>query len=479
MYLVPKKALHNQATLDNQDFNDFLQEASNRVQGELGEHNFETGAALSQNVADGAYYSHSLSNFNVDPDFLGSLTPLPGGLGPDAAYTVSNDKQWGSTGAQSTVTTEDSWLWCAALVQYTYHDWIKSGNIPTDRASVQFAIRVDGQVYETSIPGKKEETIADWAPFTVSSPKSDASYIGARVFRYDTAHSLGAQHRPVRIGALVRVTPGEHLVELVARRVDMSSRIGFLSASDYVECLTRKLYTLEIPLMPQSSATAAPSVDCDYIEDNTVLSKASYETNRLDNIIAAYSSLDVGNLGRGALNHNHIPSAVFASRQTYLDPAGSSCSNEYPGFALATLGDPGWYQLTDGVDVLETSGTLVFTAYEDCWLIVMADIEVSTIGCAAGDIESNFGMFCFMAYYGGAWNVLGAGETEVHLNEHIINTTESSIHYCVSMLYVEHLAAPIADWAKIGVFASTWNGSGLSVTMRWGSASLKVLVLRP
>ena len=480
-YLIPKRLLRDSRPLEEKEVNSLLQPAANKVQGGLGEHDFETGACNNENIADGAYYDHHDAEQVVDPDFTTSNTPKVGGNGPDATFVVPNDKQWHTiTGTTVTSVMQDSILWIAAQLQYTHHDWTKGD---TYKSSVQFAIRVDGEIMEEDTTGRWEQTRENWNAMRTDAPKSDASLIGARVMHSDNAHSLGAQHRPVRLGYTYRVSPGQHSIELIARRVAVPARLAYLTNDDYIEVYTRRIHAVEVPLIAQGNNTNAAAVTAPWMEDGTVMSKAEYETGRLDNIIAAYNDLNTGNLDRESLNHNHLPSAVFYAHQEVLDGTLTNLTNEYPGWASATIGDPGWTQINDGTDNLQLVNQLNFPAYGDCWLVVMADIEIAKVFGTNRFGFDNFGNLCLMSYYNAAWHVIGTGATEVSFNAHFVFTdlVEHDMNLWVSMLYVVKLTNPAQAWDRIGLFGSTWDGSGGNdnVTMAWRNASIKALVLRP
>ena len=486
-YLKPKTQLRALRPLLEEDFNDFIQPPANKVQGALNEHDFVSAAASGETVAEGAFYRHHLVAQNVDRDFIGSNTPKVGGNGPDSTFVLVNDKQWHTvTGATISASVEDSILWLAGFLQYTYQDWTKSA--VDEMASVQFDLRVDGEILEEAITGKWEQTRKAWNPMRVSNPKSDTSFIGARTPYEKTPHSLGAQHRPVRLGYLARMSPGTHTLEIVAKRVSHPDRLAFKASDDYIEVFTRRLYGMEIPAMAQGGATGADAVNANYLDDGTPLSKAAYETNRLDRVISAYNSIKAGNLAKGSLNHNHLPSSIFQAEEEHLAGTLHSLDSEYPGYASATIGDPGWTQIFDGAGNLELApgGGFPFTTYGTCYLVVMADIEISKVYTTEVPIDprfNNFGMLCLMARYGGAWNVLDSGATECDFNAHYTFNTveEADMNLCVSLLWVIKLTNPAQNYDKIGLFGATWDGAGgnKDVTFGWRNASLKALVLRP
>lgn len=484
-YILPRRKYNNLRPLEEREVNFMLQPAANKVQGHLSEHDFTSGAVQAATVSAGAYYRHHLNGAVVDPDFLdtlvtGSYCPHVGGNGPAATFVVVNDKQWHSvTDTTLSVSAEGGLIWVAAFLQYTYQAWTKS-NIY--EASVQFAIRIDGEVQEYSITGKWDETRKDWSPLVPVSPKSDTSLIGARRISFDTSHSLGAQHRPVRLGCIAVLSPGTHTVEVVARRVATPFRVAYMTTDDYIEVFTRRIYGMELSADAQGSSSTPAAVGATWMPDGTAFSKAAYETSRLDPIIGAYNAIKQGNCRRGTFNHAHLPSALHYANEEHLDGTLTTCSNEYPGFNIATIGDPGWSQVTDGTDVLETSASMQFLTYGDCWAVVMADIEIVRVRHNTDSQVNNFGMLTLMAHYAGAWHTIDSGAPECHFNAHYVwlGQPEEDLNLHVSLLYVAHIAVPTVNWTKVGLFASTWDGDGghNSVTMSWRYASIKALVLR-
>ena len=479
-YTFPKSILKDGRPLNQRELDTFLQGPANKVQGALNQHDIEQDACLGATVADGAYYEHHFIEHTVDPDFIGTGTPLPGGNGPDATVIVMNDSEWNVLDTFTSETTE-CMLWLIASAQFTYHDWTKAA---TEKTAIQFALRLDGQVLEQTITGLMETTRKAWAPFRVKTPKNT---IGDRTYRYEEPHSIGGHHAPPRLSTAVPVSPGRHTIDLVVRRVATPDRF-YWEQPDYIEVYNRRIYALEIPSIAQGSGAEPATVDCELLLEGEILSKASYETDRLDNVIGAYNSLTAGNLSNQSLNHHHLPSAVFASEQVVLDGTTNTITNEYKGWADITVGDPGWVEVTDGggnpLRCTNGGGGFALPDYGDCWVLILGEIEVKRIvdGTDPGG-KDDFGMFCFMRWDGAAWQLIGAdGETEVSLSSDNNNAgVPHEAEHTISMVNVYHVDTPGYDIPRISMFGATWDGAGTSntVAMTIRNGSIKVLIFRP
>ena len=305
---------------------------------------------------------------------------------------------------------------------------------------VQFAIRVDGRILDDTITGKTfsfEESahglrIDDSAlvgdsdgkfVFGQRSASNSMSYEDTKnarpgqKIRASRATACGPEILPVRIGAVIPVSPGSHTVEIVARRL-IRKRKKF-EVGDFVGVFSRRLNVMKLPIFPVNvdgssveSAVTTKSLVTEDLIDNSQKRDFQALEDRVNNIRSS-------DIKKHSLPHTHLPSKVTKFASVGVSPSFSvgenretvsSCviSSRFPGFKnlqyldrrvidtanhvtaafgfSTALTGAGWQLLHDGEsgsdqDFLsikdETGGSLSIAENEK--MLIFADVEVRGI----------------------------------------------------------------------------------------------------
>tara|TARA_R110000824_G_scaffold101193_6_gene240416 strand:+ start:3641 stop:6166 length:2526 start_codon:yes stop_codon:yes gene_type:complete len=200
-------------------------------------------------------------------------------------------------------------------------------------ALVQFALRVDGKIVDSTITGKSfsfEESAhglrVDDSPLfsfkgestykfgqrsagVAMSYEADRGGRPGQKIRSTRASSCGPEVLPVRFGGVIPVGPGTHTVEIVARRL-LRKRRKF-EYGDFVGVFSRRLSVIALPLYaPQddSELTASPVITKSMqSEDQIIASQEAYKLNTLEDRINSLQPSDIKNR---SLPNTHLPSKV-------------------------------------------------------------------------------------------------------------------------------------------------------------------------
>ena len=435
-YIFPKRRLEKGDILDPLDLNADIIPAAERYSGRINEHNIsssvkgyltDTSPATGQQdlVASDAYikpYSvYTYVTFSRGSE--GSwVTPVGRASDsfPSDAYVVPNDFSWNRVAdtfiSDSSLTTGVSNLWITAWLQYIWFEWNydaapgiahvhPSGehrNValspiyedPSERpCRIQFAIRVDGVVIESTITGTQHPFDLTLLPVQYDNERN----YGPHTPKREQCTGLGAIMLPVRIGATVPVQPGKHIVELVARRIEPSINLAtdvsddsdeevnayFYDDFDYVVVGNRRLMVLDMPTHPPSSSEFS-SADPGAFQSEHTVTTASLGRDKVYTVRDAYNSVESGALGRGALNNNHLPPAVLNSDMVTLTHSGGvgiQAGRDTGGLITEDIGGTGWFLVQDAT--IGTPNKLQLapsTAYDltsrTSFLIVMANVQV-------------------------------------------------------------------------------------------------------
>jgi hypothetical protein len=319
---------------------------------------------------------------------------------------------------------------------------ISQGHWP---ALVQFAIRIDGKIIDETITGKTfsfEESThglrVDDSPElasditgesgtyvfgqrssgkSMSYTKDKRSRPGQKI-RASRASSCGPEVLPVRIGAVIPVSPGTHTVEIVARRL-LRKRKKF-EYGDFVGVFTRRLHVMSLPIqasLTDSELNQSP-VSTKSLQSEDIVDAGS-ETIAMNLLQGRINSVRPSDLKKRSLPNTHLPSKVkyWTSRSisppysigdhrewisddvirsrfpgfkypTYLDKKttdNSSWRTNYKATAGSTWTGAGWQKLKQTVDgtktylniVDESGGALNISENEK--MIIFADLEIRGI----------------------------------------------------------------------------------------------------
>ena len=430
-YLFPKRALRAGDVLDPTDLTEDIAPAAERVSGRLNAHNISETISSSVGVDEEAYYA--IYHYETLAQFRWATT-TPGSLGwPDDngnvssfASSIQNNFEWQSldNATRGTVrvspTTGMSVLWINAYAQYLWYGFdptigVYGGSWYTVRpgfsdpgqhkngamtrpCGLQFALRVDGNIIPETITGIDDTTYRASTPIKPTSQRVDTVLLtpGPADIRGEQICSLGPPCLPIRVGACVPVSPGDHVVELVVRRVPFvfsrargaveNGGTASYGGYDNLYVLARQLNVIELKAHPVDSVAAFEVTAPSFIEEE-VLSTAAVYTDRVQPVVAAYNAVGEGALQRGALAHYHLPSALLGAATTERSyGSGPIFNNWIPATELldtVTLtgyaGTPGvgWKLIDDsGVDPISVTN---FDVQSQCKVLVLVNMQVRNI----------------------------------------------------------------------------------------------------
>ena len=261
-------------------------------------------------------------------------------------------------------------------------------------ARVQFAIRVDGQVLEQTITGKRSEYetsplgVKHTTTRSLSGSGANKNLPGPRGFER-RAVGVGPEMMSVRLGTMIRVSPGAHKIEVVARRLAPRGQRTAIQR-DRIGIHNRQLSVIELPVHDGSSiGLSNVSVPAFSSEDKLALGP------RVGAVIDQANNMKRRHLKNGSLRNEHLPSRVLESAIVTINPDdttnyttaafanenSSIWSNDDPfeatKIATARSGDVGWFLVTDSAKDFVVSSTVPVA--DDSLIIVMADLRLRTI----------------------------------------------------------------------------------------------------
>jgi len=388
-YIFPKRRLRGRDILDPVELNQDVVPAAENYSGRLNPHNFDADGSYTRGTE--AYIIPHYVEQEANPRFG---TPDTSWIMPNSAdtrsFTLATDIEWQLVDSMTrTFTTNQSVLWITGWLTYIWleYSYNSSTSVGTHvgyekgSARVQFAIRVDGRIIEHTITGKNDNFLQSYMPIQWDDEKVTAAVLedgenalpGPSTIRVPPAAALGPPAMPVRLGCAVPVQPGSHTVELVCRRLgsenyralNWPTSSGFTVLDDYVTVFNRKLLVLDIPTNPAASSSGT-AVDIRTFDAEDAINATSLGTNCVDKLRDAHNAIDTDAMGRGVLNNNHLPSAIYDYCQVEFAPGSIvSTNNQYPGFnegttiASATSGpDIGWTIVHDGVSMTAAANLL-------------------------------------------------------------------------------------------------------------------------
>ena len=276
-------------------------------------------------------------------------------------------------------------------------------------AQIQYALRVDGVVLTETITGRFDNEQAPLTPSRISNPRDINEPVATN--SKITGPSQGPfRERPdainipmfsVRLTASLDVAPGDHLVELVVRRVptgrkrsfvppppsvgDVTLATTYLPVENRVYIYSRQLAVTDIPKEPVESAPFETASVVKSYKDEDVVSKKTLVDQRLQSVASDLNEVKSYQLARGSINGDHLEkfSSVIATASGFsiTDTQVTSATNYYvyPTVASAfsaTLNlyeaPPSWQQLL----VRNLNGSLVDgrTTPLECVITVEANV---------------------------------------------------------------------------------------------------------
>jgi len=223
-----------------------------------------------------------------------------------------------------------------------YHH-ISKGFYP---ALVQFAIRIDGKIVDETVTGKDyqfEESahglrVEDsHARATTDGKRIKTSVSGQRAHDFamsygyqrgeDTAGNVGAyalpgqkirssraaacgpEVLPVRIGAVIPVSPGTHTIEIVARRLGRKRKT--FEYGDFVGVFSRRLHTMVLPISPTHTDVPNddPPVQTKILQSENLIERDE-EVLKFESLRQRINSLRPSDIKKRSLPNTHLPSKV-------------------------------------------------------------------------------------------------------------------------------------------------------------------------
>ena len=194
-------------------------------------------------------------------------------------------------------------------------------------ANVQFAIRLNGQVLEETITGKRFElersslgarhrktlernTNADTSDKTFPSTPSIYKLPGPAQ-KQIRATALGPEMLGVRLGTIVSVGPGPHTIEIVARKLTMTSKNTNMPF-DVVGVHNRQLFVMEMPINRSIDASHSGVLSQGVLEKEDSVSSDTLLTG-LSNLGNAANSIEAAHIRPGSLRNTHLQSKVVTT----------------------------------------------------------------------------------------------------------------------------------------------------------------------
>ena len=292
-------------------------------------------------------------------------------------------------------------------------------------AQIQYAIRVDGVVITETITGRFDNEQAPLTPARIIDPRDKTAVddggsdppggISGPLLSHfrERPDGINIPMHSVRLTASVDVEPGDHVVELVVRRVPTGRRRSFTppppevggpdSSTTYlpndnrVYIYSRQLSVTDVPIEPIDSAVfGTPSVVSSF-HDEDVVTKKTLVDDRLQKVANEINDIQSFQVARGAINGDHLQgfSSVIATASVgpfsgtaevnsatnyYEYPGSTSLSFSADPFAEFTLykaaNNSNWRMLTEALFSADVGSN---TATTDCVITVEANVFIELL----------------------------------------------------------------------------------------------------
>ena len=202
-------------------------------------------------------------------------------------------------------------------------------------AQIQYALRVDGVVLSDTITGRFDNEQSPFAPARIVDPREGATdnvLSGPMVGRFrERPDAINIPMFSVRLTASIDVEPGDHVVELVVRRVptgrkrsftppppdvgNPDSDVIYLPSDSRVCIYSRQLAVTDLTKEPVTSALFERPTVVKSFSDEDVVSNQSLVVDKLQHIATESNDVDSFQIARGAINGDHLEgfSSVIAS----------------------------------------------------------------------------------------------------------------------------------------------------------------------
>ena len=221
---------------------------------------------------------------------------------------------------------------------------------------VQFALRVDGEIIDETITGKQfsyEESahglkVQDGPFYELDSDLDTHDFRGQRSHARNThygntiatstagqklrrsrAVAMGPECLPVRLGAVVPIDPGNHTVEIVARR--LARKKHDFQTGDFVGVFSRRLLAVELPTSGTGSQKTQdqeklgiPPFETEQILDSSGLNSIKVKQDLLGSF---YNNIEASSIRRNSLPNTHLPSKIVVARRKAITTHRASTVN--------------------------------------------------------------------------------------------------------------------------------------------------------
>ena len=504
MYDFQNKIQRTGDMLDNREISRDLTRAAEAASS-LDNEELTDAMLAGASVASGAYHTFNINVVEQNPGFsaAGANPTISGGN----VVKIETTASWQDI-KSVTITTDEEILRICAWVQYVYDLTTSTPSVSsTPPASVQFGIRVDGQlVYYT---GNANPAFVEFLPLRAETQRGAYDMTPGPTTVKDKFHcsGLGPPILPVDIQVYHEVSPSTHTVALCARVLTQQPSTAGVGASDfyYVYIYDRSLVVQRIPVDPAATSTADGASIAE-IPTETTLSTVELKTNRSDVILAKLNAVTPGMIRRRAANNRVLPAVLLDGTTTTIFNNGTYTNiSTYPGYvaggvaltidATADGTGTGWWLVkgTGPVNLRSdvTHAAALLTSLQTGIIEVFASISIREISEATADTWPWPFMAAFVlgyklssgstiykiggtsAFVGHPGNRINALSPPAQMNAKTRISVRGWLDYSSS--------PPASNIDHVGLYICTLATAGLSLhpTAVWRHANLNVKVWRP
>ena len=225
-------------------------------------------------------------------------------------------------------------------------------------AKVQFAIRINGRVVTRSITGKDEleekvytglkagynkakSAAQRDAVSGVSHEDDEESAKAGQKLTAPLASAPGPEVMALRFGAAVPVSPGDHTVEIIVRRLPGPGGRP-RTRGDYVGVFTRRLFCLDLKNIPPASDERADLPTIPDFDSELIVTGELLETQTAASLRDRFNNVRRNDIFRHSLPNTHLPSKVSFVGVSTIQPETAKNGNLYWSRGRSTAQWPGW-----------------------------------------------------------------------------------------------------------------------------------------
>jgi hypothetical protein len=494
-HTFPEVAFQTGEIVDPDALTGTFQEIAGKLSGRLNEHDISTDTKTKLAVQDEAYYDAHQIKRAASPGFNDAArnaashfyADLDGDdvAGDDAVAEVADTEGWqalidlnGTQDMSLTLTTGEDTLVMFAMAQHfgwKGQDEDKAVEINSP-LRLQYALRVDGALLDDTITGAAvypDPPAQQWyratPAVTTAPPSDDFDYRHIQYIQGTIGISCAAH--PTRLTRSLPVVAGSHTVELVARRLPAANyKVDNSYEGATVQVFNRRLFVLRIKGISPHTGDAA-SVDISAFEDGQIVTAAQVVADGFVKLSTPANALTNGNLERGALRNEHLPSVVYGPAAQPITPGSPTTifSGEYPGYGINSAA---WTVISDGVGQdlaingpASTGNEWNLATYPGLF-VVMANVEVASLVWNPQDDDIRGILILALRVTNAAGTVRVLGETEVCINTHNPDPEASTptmrpIQTDAPLMWVvdsTQLSAANRHITRVEVVGAVWDG---------------------